>query len=62
LLFLFEVKVSLAFPIPELKMLLASVESHLDALSQSDEAGIGQMLSASTLKRLWGYVTSKPVP
>jgi len=59
-------------PIPELKYLLSEVEKHygrriatttdFEALSVVIEHEIGEMISASTLKRLWGYVTSNPVP
>lgn len=58
--------------IPELNYLLSEVERHygrkiatstdFEALSVVIEHEIGDMLSASTLKRLWGYVTSNPVP
>ncbi len=58
--------------VPELKHLLAEVEKHygrrlstsadFEALSASVEEKSGELLSASTLKRLWGYVTLKPTP
>lgn len=58
--------------IPELHYLLTEVERHhgrrvhtskdFEALSDRIEKEIGEMLSASTLKRLWGYVSSNPVP
>jgi len=58
--------------IPELKYLLSEVETHygrriatstdFEALSVVIEHETGEMISASTLKRLWGYVSSKPVP
>jgi len=58
--------------IPELKYLLAEVEKHygrkvltttdFEALSVVVEHECGEMISASTLKRLWGYVTNNSVP
>ena len=58
--------------IPELNYLLAQVEKHygrrvatstdFEALSVFIEHETGELLSASTLKRLWGYVTSHPTP
>ncbi len=58
--------------IPELKCLLSEVErsfgrcctSNCDfnALSEKIEQGTGELLSVSTLKRLWGYVSSDIVP
>lgn len=58
--------------IPEFQYLLQLVEkkfgnavrtsSDYEALSYSIEAETRQMLSASTLKRLFGYVSLKPVP
>ena len=58
--------------IPELNYLLAQVEKHygrrvatstdFEALSVFIEHETGELLSASTLKRLWGYVTSRPTP
>lgn len=59
-------------PIPELNYLLAQVEKRygrrvatstdFEALSVFIEHETGELLSASTLKRLWGYVTSHPTP
>ena len=58
--------------IPELNYLLTQVEKHygrrvatstdFEALSVFIEHETGELLSASTLKRLWGYVTSHPSP
>lgn len=58
--------------IPELSYLLTEVEKHygrrlatssdFEALSVVIEHDSGEILSASTLKRLWGYVSLKPVP
>ena len=58
--------------IPELHYLLTEVEKHFgrkvctssdfEALSSVIESEVGEMVSASTLKRLWGYVNSSPVP
>lgn len=58
--------------IPELNFLLSEVQRHygrrlatstdFEALSVVIEHESGEMLSASTLKRLWGYVTLKPNP
>lgn len=58
--------------IPELNYLLSEVEKRygrrlttstdFEALSVVIEHEINEMLSASTLKRLWGYVSSNPVP
>lgn len=58
--------------IPEVNYLLSKVEkcygrklttsSDFEALSVVIEHEINEMLSASTLKRLWGYVSSNPVP
>ena len=58
--------------IPELSYLLTEVEkrygrrlatsSDFEALSVIIEHESGDVISASTLKRLWGYVTMKPVP
>ena len=59
-------------PIPELNYLLTQVEKRygrrvatstdFEALSVFIEHGTGELLSASTLKRLWGYVSSHPTP
>ena len=58
--------------IPELNYLLTQVEKHygrrvatstdFEALSVFIEHETGELLSASTLKRMWGYVTSHPSP
>ena len=58
--------------IPELNYLLSQVEKHygrriatttdFEALSVYIEHETGELLSASTLKRLWGYVSSHPTP
>lgn len=58
--------------IPELHYLLTEVErrfgskvctsSDFENLSSRIEGEIGEMVSSSTLKRLWGYVSSNPVP
>lgn len=58
--------------VPELNYLLAEVEKHygrrlttsadFEALSVVIEHESGEVLSASTLKRLWGYVSLKPTP
>ena len=58
--------------IPELNYLLTQVEKHygrrvatttdFEALSVFIEHETGELLSASTLKRLWGYVSSRPTP
>lgn len=58
--------------IPELNYLLSQVEKRYDrriatttdfeALSVVIERDINELVSASTLKRMWGYVSSKPVP
>ena len=58
--------------IPELNYLLTQVEKRygrriatstdFEALSVFIEHETGELLSASTLKRLWGYVTSRPTP
>lgn len=58
--------------IPELNYLLVQVEKRygrrvatstdFEALSVDIERLVREFLSASTLKRLWGYVTSHPVP
>lgn len=58
--------------IPELNYLLKEVERHygrrlatstdFEALSVLIEREINEMISASTLKRMWGYVTKHPVP
>lgn len=58
--------------IPELNYLLDEVEKRygrkllssgdFEALSVVIEHESGEILSASTLKRLWGYVTLKPTP
>lgn len=58
--------------VPELNYLLAEVERHygrkllsssdFEALSVVIEHECGEILSSSTLKRLWGYVTLKPIP
>lgn len=59
-------------PIPELTYLLAEVEKRygrriatstdFESLSVVIEHEIGEMLSCSTLKRLWGYMSMKPTP
>lgn len=36
--------------------------SDFDLLSQKIEEATGKLLSASTLKRLWGYVSMCPTP
>lgn len=58
--------------IPELSYLLSEVEKHygrrlatstdFEALSVLIERETNDMLSSSTLKRMWGYVTKHPVP
>ena len=58
--------------IPELNYLLSLVEkrygrriattSDFEALSVVIERDTSELVSASTLKRMWGYVSSKPVP
>lgn len=58
--------------IPELNYLLKEVERHygrrlatstdFEALSVLIEREINEMISASTLKRMWGYVSKHPVP
>lgn len=58
--------------IPELNYLLKEVEKHygrrlatstdFEALSVIIEHETNEMLSASTLKRMWGYVSKHPVP
>lgn len=58
--------------IPELNYLLAKVEkkygrpikttTDFEALSVVIERDTGELLSASTLKRLWGYVSLNPAP
>ena len=58
--------------VPELNYLLAEVEKRygrrlstsadFEALSVVVEHESGELISASTLKRLWGYVTLKPTP
>lgn len=58
--------------VPELNYLLAEVERHygrrllsssdFEALSVVIEHECGELLSSSTLKRLWGYVSLKPIP
>ena len=58
--------------IPELNYLLSEVQRHygrrlatsadFEALSVVIEHESGELLSSSTLKRLWGYVTLKPTP
>ena len=58
--------------IPELNYLLSQVEKRygrriatttdFEALSVYIEHETGELLSASTLKRLWGYVSSHPTP
>lgn len=58
--------------IPELNYLLSLVEKHYgrklattsdyESLSIMIEKETGEMISSSTLKRLFGYVTMKPVP
>lgn len=59
-------------PIPELNYLMSEVEKHygrriatsadFESLSILIERETNEMLSASTLKRMWGYVTRHPVP
>lgn len=59
-------------PVPELTRLLALVEQRygrsvhtstdFESLSVVIEHETGEYLSASTLKRLWGYVTLHPAP
>lgn len=59
-------------PIPELSYLLSEVEKRygrriatstdFESLSVVIEHEIGEMLSCSTLKRLWGYMSLKPIP
>lgn len=59
-------------PIPELNYLLAQVEKRygrrvatstdFEALSVFIEHETGDLISASTLKRMWGYVSSHPTP
>ena len=58
--------------IPELAYLLGKVEERygrrvntstdFEALSVTIERETGEFISASTLKRLWGYVTLQPSP
>lgn len=58
--------------IPEIALLLQEVESKygrkictstdFESLSVVIEHEIGEYISSSTLKRLWGYVTLKPTP
>lgn len=58
--------------IPELSYLLSEVEKRygrriatstdFESLSVIIEHEIGEMLSCSTLKRIWGYMTMKPTP
>ena len=58
--------------IPELAYLLRKVEERygrsvktstdFEALSVTIEREIGEFISASTLKRLWGYVSLQPSP
>ena len=54
--------------IPELAYLLTSVERKYGRriATTTDESSFidctGELLSASTLKRLWGYVSLKPIP
>ena len=58
--------------IPELNSLLTEVEkkygkrvatsTDFEALSAEIEHSNGDLISASTLKRLWGYVNSNPIP
>lgn len=58
--------------IPELNFLLNLVEKHygrhiatstdFESLSVIIERETGELLSASTLKRIYGYVTMKPIP
>ena len=57
---------------PELAYLLDEVEqkygrriattTDFEALSDAIESQIGELLSSSTLKRLWGYVSLSPTP
>lgn len=59
-------------PIPELNYLLSQVEKRygrrvatstdFEALSVFIEHETGELISASTLKRMWGYVSSHPTP
>ncbi|MBO6169715.1 MAG: hypothetical protein J6O51_07055 [Bacteroidales bacterium] len=61
-----------AIQIPEITSLLEAVEkkygrkvntsTDFESLSVVIEHEIGEYLSSSTLKRLWGYVNLKPVP
>ncbi len=58
--------------IPELSYLLSEVEKRygrriatstdFESLSVVIEHEIGELVSSSTLKRLWGYMTMKPTP
>ena len=58
--------------IPEIALLLEEVErkygrkvstsTDFESLSVMIEHEIGEYISSSTLKRLWGYVTLKPTP
>lgn len=58
--------------IPELNILLSEVEKRygkrvatstdFESLSSEIEHAIDEQVSASTLKRLWGYVNSSPIP
>lgn len=62
----------MAKTVPELNYLLAEVEKRygrklstsadFETLSVVVEHECGEMISASTLKRLWGYVNLKPTP
>lgn len=62
----------MANPIPETAALLKEVEqkygrkvntsTDFESLSVVIEREIGEYVSASTLKRLWGYVSLKPTP
>lgn len=58
--------------VPEIAYLLREVErkygrevhtsTDFESLSMVIEREVGEFISASTLKRLWGYVSSKPRP
>lgn len=62
----------LTMEIPEIQYLLSGIESkfgrviqtttHFEALSVDIERCIGEIVSASTLKRIWGYVNDRRVP
>ena len=58
--------------IPELSFLLSEVEkkygrrvatsTDFESLSVVIEMSVGELISSSTLKRLWGYVSLNPTP